>query len=110
MTCDGADEPRVADAVGRWLAVVFLPDDVALAGGGASERRRYLDRMLSLADRTYLRALDRLEQHGYRFPSRKVRLLSSEQREPLARRNPVAASGATCVRNCTLPPRASLPY
>ena len=62
VTCDGADEPRLADAVGRWLAVVFLPDDVALAGGGASERRRYLDRMLSLADRTYLRALLRYRE------------------------------------------------
>jgi hypothetical protein len=41
---------------------------------------------LTLHIRTYLRALDRLEQHGYRFPSRKVRLLSSEQRGPLARR------------------------
>jgi len=35
---------------------------VALAGGGASERRRYLDRMLSLADRTYLRALLRYRE------------------------------------------------
>ncbi|HEX5634749.1 MAG TPA: DNA replication and repair protein RecF, partial [Gemmatimonadales bacterium] len=59
VTCDGADEPRLSAAIGRWLAVVFLPDDVALAGGGASERRQYLDRMLSLADRGYLLALVR---------------------------------------------------
>ena len=62
VTCDGVDESRLADAVGRWLAVVFLPDDVALAGGGAAERRRYLDRMLSLSDRTYLRALLRYRE------------------------------------------------
>jgi DNA replication and repair protein RecF len=62
VTCDGIDEPRLADAVGRWLAVVFLPDDVALAGGGAAERRRYLDRMLSLADHGYLRALLRYRE------------------------------------------------
>ena len=36
--------------------------------------------------RTHLQALDRLEQHGYRFPNRRVRLLATEQREPLARR------------------------
>ena len=36
--------------------------------------------------RTHLQTLDRLEQHGYRFPNRRVRMLASEQREPLARR------------------------
>jgi hypothetical protein len=36
--------------------------------------------------RTHLQALDRLEQHGYRFPNRRVRLLATEQRGPLARR------------------------
>ncbi len=54
---DGAEERTLTAAVGRWLAVVFLPGDVGLAGGPASERRRYLDRMLSLADPAYLRAL-----------------------------------------------------
>jgi hypothetical protein len=36
--------------------------------------------------RTHLQSLDRLEQHGYRFPNRRVRLLATEQRRPLARR------------------------
>jgi hypothetical protein len=36
--------------------------------------------------RTHLLALDRLEQHGYRFANRRVRLLSTEEREPLAKR------------------------
>lgn len=36
--------------------------------------------------RTHLLALDRLERHGYRFPNRRLRLLSSEEREPLAKR------------------------
>jgi hypothetical protein len=35
---------------------------------------------------THLQSLDRLEQHGYRFPNRRVRLLATEQRRPLARR------------------------
>jgi hypothetical protein len=36
--------------------------------------------------RAHLQALDRLEQQGYRFPNRRVRLLATEQRAPLARR------------------------
>lgn len=59
VTVDGAEIDRLTDAVGIWMAVAFLPADVALAAGGASERRRYLDRMLSLADGRYLRALIR---------------------------------------------------
>jgi DNA replication and repair protein RecF len=56
---DGAEPERLAEAVGRWLAVVFLPGDVDLASGPAALRRQYLDRLLSLADRGYLRALAR---------------------------------------------------
>jgi hypothetical protein len=43
--------------------------------------------------RTHLLALDRLERHGYRFPNRRVRLLSSEEREPLAKRIAAAIEG-----------------
>jgi hypothetical protein len=43
--------------------------------------------------RTHLRGLDRLEQHGYRFPNRCVRLLSTEEREPLAKRIASAIEG-----------------
>ncbi len=57
VTIDQVEERRVTAAIGRWLAVVFLPGDVELAGGPALERRRYLDRMLSLSEPTYLRAL-----------------------------------------------------
>ena len=56
---DGDEPERLAEAVGRWLAVVFLPGDVDLASGPAALRRQYLDRLLSLADRGYLRALTR---------------------------------------------------
>ena len=61
ITVDGEEVDRLADSVGRWLAVTFLPADVGLASGPAAERRRYLDRVLSLSDRRYLRALT-----GYR--------------------------------------------
>jgi DNA replication and repair protein RecF len=56
---DGEEVPRVTDGVGAWVAVAFLPSDVALASGPAVERRQFLDRMLALADRRYLRALSR---------------------------------------------------
>jgi len=59
ITLDAAEPDRLADVVGAWLAVSFLPDDVALATGNAAVRRAYLDRLLALADRRYLRALSR---------------------------------------------------
>ncbi len=57
ITVDGEEVHRLADSVGQWLAVAFLPADVGLASGPAVERRQYLDRVLSLSDRRYLRAL-----------------------------------------------------
>ncbi len=59
ISVDGEEPARLADAVGGWLAVSFLPADVGLASGSAVERRRYLDRLLSLADPRYLRSLGR---------------------------------------------------
>ena len=59
ITVDGDEAVRLADVVGTWLAVAFLPADLGLASGSAVERRRYLDRLLSLADRGYLRSLAR---------------------------------------------------
>ena len=59
ITVDGDDAGRLADVVGTWLAVAFLPADLGLASGPAVERRRYLDRLLSLAHRGYLRSLTR---------------------------------------------------
>jgi hypothetical protein len=43
--------------------------------------------------RTYQRALDLLEQHGYRFAGRSLTLLSTEARRPLAQRIAQAISG-----------------
>lgn len=54
---DGTPALRLADHVGQWLAVAFLPQDLRLADGGAIERRRYLDRMLAIANREYFVAL-----------------------------------------------------
>jgi DNA replication and repair protein RecF len=57
IAVDAVEERRLTAVIGRWLAVAFLPGDVELAGGPALGRRRFLDRMLSLADPADLRAL-----------------------------------------------------
>jgi DNA replication and repair protein RecF len=59
IAVDGEELGRLVDAAGAWIAVAFLPSDVALAGGSASGRRQYLDQLLSLADRRYLVWLSR---------------------------------------------------
>jgi DNA replication and repair protein RecF len=59
ITVAGEEISRLADAIGHWLAVAFLPVDVGLAAGPAAERRRFLDRLLALADRRYYSSLAR---------------------------------------------------
>lgn len=92
---DGAPPARLADAVGRWLAVAFLPADVALAAGPASERRRFLDRMLSVAERTYLGSLI-----AYRAALAQRNAALRQGRPDLARAfdPPLAEAGAALVR------------
>ena len=91
---DGAEVPRLADAVGEWLAVAFLPRDVALAAGAAAERRRYLDRLLSLASRGYLKALTR-----YRAALAQRNAALRQGRADVARafNAPLAEAGAAVV-------------
>ena len=91
---DGDEPVRLADAVGGWLAVVFLPTDVGLASGPASERRQYLDRLLSLAHRPYLRALSR-----YRAALAQRNSALRQGRDGVAQAfdAPLAAAGAEVV-------------
>ena len=56
---DGAEPPRMSDALGAVPSVVVAPSDVQLVAGGPGERRRYLDVVLSLSSRRYLGALQR---------------------------------------------------
>ena len=58
-TVDRAEPLRLADAIGAFPAVVFSPADAELVAGAPSERRRFLDVMLSLTWRPYLAALQR---------------------------------------------------
>ena len=48
---------RAADVTGAIAAVLFTTDDMDLVRGAPSDRRRYMDVMLTQADRTYARAL-----------------------------------------------------
>ena len=50
---------RASDVVGAIMAVLFTTDDMDLVRGAPSGRRRYLDIMLSQADRAYVRSLSR---------------------------------------------------
>ncbi len=59
VTVDGVQPERVGEAIGAMSVVVFAPSDVGIVAGSPSERRRFLDILLSLARPGYLRALQR---------------------------------------------------
>ena len=77
---DGAEPPRLSDALGALPAVLCSPRDAALVSGSPSERRRYLDVTLALTSRPYLTALQ-------------------SYRGALARRNAALREGARSVRD-----------
>lgn len=54
---DGAEVPRLSDALGALPAVMVSPRDVSLVAGAPTERRRFLDVTLAVSDRRYLHAL-----------------------------------------------------
>lgn len=56
---DGVAPRRLSDGLGVLPSVIFSPRDVELVGGGAGERRRFLDLILALTSRRYLHALQR---------------------------------------------------
>ncbi len=95
ISVDDEEPARIADAAGAWLAVAFLPSDVELASGPASERRRFLDRMLSLAHRHYLRALVR---YRAALAQRNAGLRQGQIDLARAFDAPLAAAGAEVVR------------
>jgi DNA replication and repair protein RecF len=95
LTLDGAEPERLHDAIGHWLAVAFLPTDLRLIQGPAAGRRQYLDRVLALADRSYLLALTR-----YRAALAQRNAALKAGRRDLARPfdGALAAAGAELVR------------
>jgi len=48
---DGLQPERLSDGLGALPSVIFSPRDVELIGGGAGERRRFLDLILALTSR-----------------------------------------------------------
>ena len=59
VTIDGIEADRIGDALGHLGAVIFSPADIAVVAEGPSERRRFLDIVLSLNARGYLESLQR---------------------------------------------------
>lgn len=94
LELDGVAVDRVVDAAGAWLAVVFSPEDVRLAGGPAQARRLYLDRTLSLGDRYYLVALTR---YRAALAQRNAALRQGRPDLAAAFDRPLAAAGAEVV-------------
>ncbi|HKU61922.1 MAG TPA: DNA replication and repair protein RecF [Gemmatimonadales bacterium] len=94
IAVDEVESERVSGAVGHWLAVVFLPADLGLASGPAPERRHYLDRLLSLADSTYLRALSR---YRAALAQRNAALRQARPELAWAFDRPLAEAGAAVV-------------
>ncbi len=62
VTVDGQEPDRLSDGLGRLAAVIFSPADVAIVNEGPSERRRFLDIVLSLNAPGYLRSLQQFRQ------------------------------------------------
>ena len=77
---DGVEVTRLSDAIGAAPAVLFSPADVALVRGAPSERRRFLDVMLALADRGYLLALQRY-RHALAQRNAALRALAGHARD-----------------------------
>jgi DNA replication and repair protein RecF len=91
---DGEERPRITDALGAWLAVAFLPTDLALVQAGAAERRRWLDRMLSLGSTSYLQGLLR---YRAAVAQRNAALRRDDPRSAAAFDEPMARAGAVVV-------------
>lgn len=95
VTVASEERPRITDALGAWLAVAFLPTDLGLVQEGAAERRRWIDRMLSLGDTSYLEALLR---YRAAVAQRNAALRRGDQRTAAAFDDGLARAGAVVVR------------
>jgi len=95
LALDGAAPGRMSEAIGRWLAVAFLPTDLRLVQGPAAGRRQYLDRVLALASRRYLLALSRYRRA---LAQRNAALRARRPELAAAFDEALAASGAELVR------------
>lgn len=95
LALDGTPPERMSEAIGHWLAVTFLPTDLRLVQGPAAGRRQYLDRVLSLADRGYLRVLTRYRRA---LAQRNAALRQQRGESAAAFDETLATAGAELVR------------
>jgi DNA replication and repair protein RecF len=54
---NGAEYDRFSEHIGRFPCVMVAPDDIELVTGSSSERRKYIDMILSQTDTAYLQHL-----------------------------------------------------
>ena len=64
---------RLSDMMGLFHAIIFAPEDLQIVKGGPSERRRFLDVLISRTDRAYFRDL----QDFWRVIGQRNRLLKN---------------------------------
>ena len=77
---DGVEPERLGDALGQIGAVIFTPADVDIVRGSPSERRRFLDIVLSLNRHGYLAAL---QQYRHVLRNRNAALRDPRSRATL---------------------------
>ena len=71
---------RLADMMGLFHAILFAPEDLQIVKDGPSERRRFLDILISRTDRSYFREL----QEFWRVIGHRNRLLKQQRDEAFA--------------------------
>jgi DNA replication and repair protein RecF len=57
FSVNGAEYDKFSEHIGRFPCVMVAPDDIELVTGSSSERRRYIDMILSQTDTAYLQHL-----------------------------------------------------
>jgi DNA replication and repair protein RecF len=95
VTIDGAQPPKLSDALGAVPCVLFSPADVELVRGAPPERRRYLDIVLGVTSRPYLQAL---QSYRAALAQRSAALRLGDRHAATAWDPLLAEHGATLVR------------
>lgn len=101
VVIDGASAHRLSDAFGAVPSVVISPRDTSLITGSPSERRRFMDLLLSLRSKTYLNALQRYKSALVQRNAALRHQMKAKQndKETIAAWEPVLASfGATLIK------------
>ena len=95
VTRDGAEPERLTGGLGGIGAVIFSPADVAVVNEGPSERRRFLDIVLSLNAGGYV---DALQQYRHVLAQRNAALRDDQPWSLIEVWNePLVRAGATLI-------------